>query len=67
VRYIDYVDEFTKDRADTAAPHRPIDHAIDLELDFNLPYGQIYKLSVVELKTLKANVETNPANGFIQR
>jgi len=35
--------------------------------DFNLPYGRIYNLSEVKLKTLKAYIETNLANGFIQR
>jgi len=67
VRYKDYVDVFSKDRAETLAPDWPIDHAIDLEPDFNLPYGRIYNLSEVELKTLKPNIETHLANEFIQR
>jgi hypothetical protein len=67
VRYKDYVDVFSKDRAETLAQHRRIDHAIHLEPGFNIPYGQIYNLSEVELKTLKANIETNLANGFIRR
>jgi hypothetical protein len=66
MRYKDYVDVFSKDRAETLAPHRPIDHPIGLELDFNLPYGRIYNLSEVEFKTLEAYIETNLANGFIQ-
>jgi hypothetical protein len=57
----------SKDRAETLAPHRPIDHVIDLEPGFKIPYGRIYNLSEVELKTLKAYIETNLANGFIQR
>jgi len=52
---------------ETLAPHRPIDHEIDLEPGFNLPYGRIYHLSEVELKTLKAYIETNLANGSTQR
>jgi hypothetical protein len=67
VRYKDYVDVFSKERAETLAPHRPIDHVIDLEPDFKLPYGRIYNLSEVELETLKAYIETTLANGFIQR
>ena len=67
MRYKDCVDVFSKDRAETLAPHRSIDNAIDLEPDFNLPYCRIYILSEVELKTLKAYIETNLANGFIQR
>jgi hypothetical protein len=64
---MDYVDEFSKDRAETLAPHRPIDHAIDLEPGINIPYGRIYNLSEVELKTHKAYIKTNQANGFIQQ
>jgi len=67
VRYKDYVDVFSKDRAETLAQHQPIDHTIDLERAFNLPYGQIYNLSEVESKTLKAYIETNLANVFIQQ
>ena len=67
MRYKDYVDVFSKDRAETVAPHRPIDHTVDLEPDFNLSYGRIYNLSEVELKTFNAYIKTNLANGFIQR
>jgi hypothetical protein len=59
MRYHDYVDVFSKDRAETVAPHRPIDHTIDLEPGFNLPYGQIHNLSEIKLRTLKAYIETN--------
>jgi len=61
------VDVFSKTKAETLAPHRPIDHAIDLEPGFKIPYGWIYNLSEVELRTLKAYIETNLSNGFIQR
>jgi hypothetical protein len=61
------VEVFSKAKAETLPPHRPIDHAIDLEPGFKLRYGRIYNLSEVELKTLKACIETNLANGFIQR
>ena len=67
MRYKDYVNVFSKDRAETLTPHRPIDHAFDLEPGFHIPYGRIYNLSEVVLKTLKAYIETNLANGFIQR
>ena len=63
----DYVNVFGKERAAALAPHRPIDHAKDLEPGFNIPYGQIYNLSEVELKTLKVYIETNIANGFMKR
>jgi hypothetical protein len=67
VKYKDYVDLSSKDRAETVAPYRRIDHAIDLEPNFNLPYGRIYNLSGVVLKILMPYIETNLANGFIQR
>jgi len=47
-------------------PHCLIDHAIDLEPGFKIPYGRIYNLSEVELRTLKVFIETNLAKGFIQ-
>jgi len=61
------VDVFSKTKAQTLAPNRPIDHAIDLEPAFKIPYGRIYNLSEVELRTLKAYIETNLSNAFIQR
>jgi hypothetical protein len=65
VRYKDYVDVFSKDRAETLALHRPIDHGIALEPGSHMTYGRIYKPSEVDLKTLKGYIETNLANPFI--
>jgi hypothetical protein len=61
------VEVFRKKMAETLPPDRQIDHAIDLEPDYKLPCGPIYNLSEFELKMLKAYIETNLANGFIQR
>jgi len=66
-QYQDFVDVFSKTKAETLPPHQPIDHAIDLEPGYTLLYGWIYNLSEVELKTLKAYIETHLASGFIQR
>jgi hypothetical protein len=66
-RYQDFVDVFRKSKAETLPPHRPIDHAIDLEPGYKLPYGRIYNLLEVELKTLTAYIETHLASGFIQQ
>ena len=41
-------------------------HAIELQEGQQLPYGPIYSLAPVELKTLKTYIKTNLANGFIQ-
>jgi len=65
--YSEFVDVFCKANAETLAPHRSIDHAIDLEGGLKLTYGRIYNLLEFELRTLKAYIETNLANGFIQR
>jgi hypothetical protein len=65
--YRDFLDIFSKKKAETLPPHRPTEHAIDLEPGTKLPYGRIYSLSEVELKALKAYIEMNLASGFIQR
>ena len=57
---------FNRDMAETVALYPPIDHRVDLELSFNLPYGRIYNLSNVELKTLQARIQTIQGNVFIQ-
>jgi hypothetical protein len=67
MQYKDYADIFSKDMADTVAPHRPIDHTIHLESGFNMQYGRIYNFLEVEFKILEANIETNLANEFIQQ
>ena len=42
------------------------EHAIKLEEGKQAPFGPIYSLGPVELKTLKTYIKTNLANGFIQ-
>jgi len=66
-KYSEFVKVFSKTKADTLAAHRSFDHGIDLEPGCKIPHGHIYNLSEVELKTLRAYIETNLANGFIQR
>jgi len=66
-KYSEFVEVFSKAKAEALPLHRSINHAIDLESGSKLPYGRIYNLSEVELRTLKAYIETNLANGFIQR
>ena len=65
--YREFVDVFSKEQAETLPPHQSTDHAINLEPGYNLPYGQIYNLSGFKLRTLMAYIESNLANGFIQR
>jgi hypothetical protein len=59
--YKDYVDVLSKESTEALPPHRATDHAIDLEPGIKLPYGQVYNLSEVELRALKAYIETNLA------
>jgi hypothetical protein len=66
-KYSECVEVFSKAKEEALPPHRSIDHAIDLESGYKLPYGRIYNLSEVKLRILKAYIETNLANGFIQR
>jgi hypothetical protein len=65
--YRKFVEVFSKDKAETLPPHRSTDHVIDLEPGYYLPYGRIYNLLQFDLRTLKASIEANLANGFIQR
>ena len=65
--YSDYADVFSKASAAGLPKHTSInDHPIDLVDDKQPPYGPIYSLGPVELKTLKTYIETNLANGFIR-
>jgi len=38
--YRDFVEVFSKAKAEILPTHRSIDHAIDLEPGYNLPYGR---------------------------
>jgi hypothetical protein len=66
-QYQGFVVVLSKVKAETVPPQRPTDHAIDLEPGFTLPNGRIYNLSELELKMLKAYIETNLASGSIKR
>jgi hypothetical protein len=52
--YRDFLDIFSKKKAEMLLSHRLTDHAIHLELGTKLPYGQIYSLFWAELRALKA-------------
>jgi hypothetical protein len=39
--YGDFVEVISKAKTEALPPHRSIDHAIDLEPGYNLPYGRI--------------------------
>jgi hypothetical protein len=60
------VEVFSKEQAETLAPHGSTYNAIDFDPGYNWPYGRIYNLSEFELSMLKAYIQANLANGFIQ-
>ena len=66
--YLDFADIFSPDLASELPEHTGInDHAIELvDSCQQSSYEPIYSLEPVELKTLKAYIETNLANGFIR-
>jgi len=66
-KYSEFVEVSSKTKPVTLAPHRHVNHVIDIEAGYQLPYGRIYNISEVEFRTLKAYCETNLANRFIQR
>jgi len=65
--YGEFVEVFSKYRAETLPPHRSTDHAIDFKPGYNLPYRRIYNQLGFRLRTLKSYIEANLANRFIQR
>ena len=66
-KYSDFADVFVPDLASELPENTGInDHTIEQVNGCQQPpYGPIYSLGLVELKTLKAYIETNLANGFI--
>ncbi len=64
--YHEFTDLFSKKQADELPSNRPYDHTVPLESEKALPFGSIYKLSPVKLKTVRAYVEENLRKGFIR-
>ena len=65
--YSDFADVFFPDLASKLLKRTRInDHTIELIDGQQPPYRPIYSLGPVKLKTLKAYIETNLANGFIK-
>ncbi|KAE8222388.1 hypothetical protein CF319_g4403 [Tilletia indica] len=65
-QYHDLLDAFSKAKADRLPPHRPHDHAIELEPNTQPPFGPLYSLSDPELKALRTWLDENLAKGFIR-
>ena len=66
IEYSDFADVFSKMSANVFLEWTGANnHAIKLEKGKQPPYGPIYSLRPVELKTFKISIETNLVNGFI--
>ncbi|MBW0527802.1 hypothetical protein O181_067517 [Austropuccinia psidii MF-1] len=63
--YHQYLDVFSKVKAEKLPPHRACDHHIELEGSLP-PVGVIYSLSKQESDTLRAYISENVEKGFIQ-
>ena len=67
VKYSNYNNIFSAKNAVKLSENTGInEYAIKLEEDKQTPFGPIYSLGPVELKTLKTCIETNLANDFVQ-
>ena len=65
-QYLEYVDVFSKNRADILQEHRKWDMTIETEDKFTPKWGPLYNLSTEEMKLLKDYIEENLAKGFIR-
>lgn len=65
--YSNYNNVFSRKNAAKLLEYIEINnHAIKLEESKQLPFGPIYSLRLVDLKTLKTYIKTNLGNNFIQ-
>ena len=60
-----YMDVFSKKKADTLAPHQPLNLKIELEEGTEPHLGRIYFLSPLEQGSLWDFMDEHPTNGFI--
>jgi hypothetical protein len=63
--YHKFANVFSKNWADTLAPHQPYDLHINLEEGAPLPLGQVYSLSKTEWQALREFLDENLWSGFI--
>jgi len=65
--YRHFVEADNEAKVEALTPDLLTDNAIDLGTGCNLTYGQIYNLSLFELRTFQAYIEANLATGFIRQ
>jgi hypothetical protein len=66
VKYHDFTDVFSKQKADKLAPHRSYDLKIDIDEGTHPPLGPIYPLSQSELSTVHEFLDEHLSTGFIR-
>ena len=65
-KYVDFVDIFSPKLAAKFPRHIGINnYAIELVNNWQISYGLIYSLGLIELETLKKDIENNLVNSFI--
>ena len=64
--YRDFIDVFSKRKADKLPQHRPYDLKIDLDDGETPPHGPIYSLSALETEALRVYIDENLRSGFIR-
>ena len=65
-RYHDFLDVFSKEKAERLPDHRPYDHAIELVPDARMFHSKVYPLSPNEQVELDKFINENVAKGYIQ-
>ena len=65
-KYFEYSNVFSVENVAELSENTGMnEHAIKLEENKQPPFSSIYSLGSIELETLKINIKTNLANGFI--
>ena len=60
-----YLDFFSKRESDTLAPHRTVDHKIELTTENTFRFYHLNKHLLEELTTIREYLATNLAKGFV--
>lgn len=64
-QYHEFADVFSSKEVEELPPHRPYNHAIDVEEGKTPPHGPIYSLSLRKLEALQEYINTEVRKGFI--
>lgn len=65
-QYHDFLDVFDREQANLLPPHRPWDHAIELQPGKHPPASRPYSMNLKELKALREYLDKELEKGFIR-